>query len=327
MNDRSVSVLDNYDLEVQSVSKGRNAYICQTDKGIFTLEEYKGSQEKLACLENLLMQIEQSGCCRTDRLIRNKEGELCCKDAEGFVYILKKYRTGRECSVKNKEELLSAIKLLGRLHNVMEYCQIDEIMDWKIHTLKEEVEKHNRELRHVRKYLRRRSDKTEFERELLYRYQFFLDKAIGLEEKLKQEEGKIVPYQHLQLCHGDYQYHNILIEEDNFSVIHFENFHRESCIKDLYLFLRKVMEKHNWSMDLWNQMIQSYQQERTLSLYDWMELYNRFSYPEKFWKIVNFYLNNRKSWQPEKNLEKIRKVFEQDTEKEKILQKIRKHVD
>ena len=106
MNDRSVSVLEKYDLVVQSVSKGRNAYICETDKGIYTLEEYKGSLEKLACLESLLMQIEQSGCCKTDKLIRNREDELCSRDAEGLVYILKEYRTGKECSVRNKEELL-----------------------------------------------------------------------------------------------------------------------------------------------------------------------------------------------------------------------------
>lgn len=327
MNDKSVSVLENYDLEVYTISKGRNAFICETSQGRYVLEEYKGVTEKLAALESLLQQIEEAGCCMTDKLYRNKEGELFCRDGEGSTYILKEYRVGKECSVKNKEELVIAMNLLAKLHKTMEKCKIEGIEGWKQHQLMDEVMKHNRELKHIRKYLRQRSDRTEFERELLYRYQFFLEKALLLEERLHAEELVIIQQDRLTICHGDYQYHNILFIDQGMSVVHFENFHRESCMKDVYLFLRKVMEKHNWSMELWNQMMQAYEQERALTVGDWLELYYRFSYPEKFWKIVNFYLNNRKSWQPEKNLEKIRKVFEQETEKDKILHKIRKHVD
>lgn len=327
MNDRSISVLENYDLEMCTISRGRNAYICETKQGKYTLEEYKGIPQKLVMLEHLQEQIDASGCCKTDKLIRNKEGELFCRDKEGNLLIVKEYRAGRECSVKNKEELLTAMSLLGRLHNAMAQCQLEELTEYKVHTLEEEVLKHNRELKRVRKYLRKRSDKTEFEREILSKYSFFMDKAMALEELLACTEEKVFDGNVLALCHGDYQYHNILMTEECLSVVHFENFHKESCIKDVYLFLRKVMEKHNWSLELWNQMIDAYQKERKMSVSEWQELYYRFSYPEKFWKIVNFYLNNRKSWQPEKNLDKLKKIFEQESEKDKILQKIRKHID
>lgn len=56
------------------------------------------------------------------------------------------------------------------------------------------------------------------------------------------------------ICHGDYQYHNILvtkggIEEGNNSgitVINFEKCIRDNPVRDLYLFMRKLMEKGNW---------------------------------------------------------------------------------
>ena len=40
-----------------------------------------------------------------------------------------------------------------------------------------------------------------------------------------------------------------------------------------------------------------------------------FSYPEKFWKIINYYFNSNKAWYSEKNEEKlnsfkIRKKYE-----------------
>ena len=42
VNDRSVSVLENYDFEVIRTQKSRNAILCETNKGWYILKEYKG---------------------------------------------------------------------------------------------------------------------------------------------------------------------------------------------------------------------------------------------------------------------------------------------
>ena len=47
--------------------------------------------------------------------------------------------------------------------------------------------------------------------------------------------------------------------------------------------------------------------------------YYRLAYPEKFWKIVNFYYNSRKAWIPGKNQEKLEKLVAQEKEKQKFL--------
>ena len=43
------------------------------------------------------------------------------------------------------------------------------------------------------------------------------------------------------------------------------------------------------------------------------------SYPEKLWKIVNFYYNSGKSWIPEKNQEKLDRLLEQEAARKKFL--------
>ena len=48
-------------------------------------------------------------------------------------------------------------------------------------------------------------------------------------------------------------------------------------------------------------------------------MYYRLAYPEKFWKIVNFYYNSRKVWIPERNREKLQLVVEQEKEKQAFL--------
>ncbi len=37
-----------------------------------------------------------------------------------------------------------------------------------------------------------------------------------------------------------------------------------------------------------------------------------FSYPEKFWKIINYYFNSNKAWYSEKNEEKLKQLQNQE---------------
>ena len=45
----------------------------------------------------------------------------------------------------------------------------------------------------------------------------------------------------------------------------------------------------------------------------------RLAYPEKFWKIANHYYNSRKSWIPDKNMEKLQILIGQEEKKEEFL--------
>lgn len=42
----------------------------------------------------------------------------------------------------------------------------------------------------------------------------------------------------------------------------------------------------------------------------------------KFWKIVNFYYNARKVWTPDKNIEKLNTLMEQEQQKQNFLDKV-----
>ena len=46
MNDKSLNVLEHYDISVNKTFKGRGTIICETDAGKFVLKEYKGKTEK-----------------------------------------------------------------------------------------------------------------------------------------------------------------------------------------------------------------------------------------------------------------------------------------
>ena len=123
------------------------------------------------------------------------------------------------------------------------------------------------------------------------------------------------------LCHGDFQHHNVLLGEKGIHFINFEKYILDSPMRDLGLFFRKMMEKNNWSKELGMFILESYQKQKCISEEEKYQLYYRLSYPEKFWKIVNFYYNSPKAWIPAINMEKLDKIIKQEEEKKYVFGK------
>ena len=67
-------------------------------------------------------------------------------------------------------------------------------------------------------------------------------------------------------------------------------------------------------------MLKAYEKNRKLSAAEKLDLYYRLSYPEKFWKIVNFYYNSSKAWIPGRNQEKLEKLLKLEEEKNRYLE-------
>ena len=79
--------------------------------------------------------------------------------------------------------------------------------------------------------------------------------------------------------------------------------------------MRKILEKHQWDDVLGMKLLKEYHRVRKLKKEEVEYLAIRLSYPEKFWKVVNFYYGSRKVWIPAKNMEKLEKILKQEEEK------------
>lgn len=313
MNDRAVAVLENYDIEVGNTGKGRGYIWCNTNKGMLVLKEYKGDTNKLAMIDR--MQEKVSDIVNTDRLVKTKEDEFFCKDADQTTYILKQQLEGKECNYKSEEDVVFAFKTMARLHREMRSPDDNELLNLPFYSFVDEMEKHTRECKRVWNYLIKLKKRTEFEKALLRNYSYFMDKSFEILSKAKEidmdnyrneVENKGYFY------HGDYQYHNILFDKNDIGVINFERMGKDSGVKDLYFLYRKIAEKTQWNVALCEKMLSSYISRRTLSANEIKLLALKLEYPEKFWKIVNFYYNSKKSWIPDKNLEKLEILVSQE---------------
>ena len=322
MNDRAVSLLDQYEIEVNRTWKGRGAILCESDQGLLIMKEYAGPVEKVKFQDYLLKHIKESGAVRVESILRTKEGEMIVYDQDRVAYIVKTYCEGRECNHRDSQECSQAVRTLANLHKVSNLSGREMLQEQPVFHIEKEYEKHNRELKKVRKFLREKSQKTDFEIYLMKHYDYFLDIALQITEELQYYAYEEDSYEFPIVCHGDYQYHNIIQTEAGIVLINFEKCVRDYPVRDLYLFLRKLLEKNNWSQTLGDMLLESYNRERPLTDRDYSQLYYRFAYPEKFWKIVNFYYNTGKAWIPDRNMEKIEKLFAQEREKQLFLESI-----
>ncbi len=326
MNDKAVNVLEQYDMTVSRTFKGRGTIICDTDQGMRVLKEYRGRTEKLELLYQLQGKLKDS--LRTDMLIRTKEGALFVKDIDNSVYILEEQVDGKECSYKNEEDIVKACGAMAKLHLKFMTPQSEKICLMPVFFYADEMERHTVECKRVRNYLRKLHNKTEFERALLKEYDYFLEKAVDVTRRAREEsQAEYEAYVNSNglYCHGDYQYHNVIFGKGNggayTGIVNLEHFAHDAGARDFYLLFRKISEKCDWSLDMAQNMLDAYQNRRVFPPIEWRSLCLRLAYPEKFWKIINFYYNSRKSWMPNRNYDKLESLIHQEKNREKLLNK------
>ena len=191
-------------------------------------------------------------------------------------------------------------------------------------SVQQEMERHNKELKRVRSYIRSKKQKNEMEICLLGSYDLFYDQAC-LAQTLLQESGYEELWQETleqgKVRHGSY--HNVIFVGKDLAVTNFDRAEIGIQVRDLYDFLRKVMEKNGWQAELGKSLIDAYDRERKLEETERRVLYAMLLYPEKYWKLVNFYYNSRKSWMSSKNLEKLLRIRAQEEKRACFLSELR----
>ncbi len=331
MNDKAVNVLEQYDMAINRTFKGRGTIICDTDKGMRVLKEYKGRTEKLDLLYQLQSRLGDN--LRTDILVRNKEGALYVRDIDNSVYILEEQVEGKECSYKSEDDIVKACGAMARLHlkfmTPVSHSGAEESSTayaMPVFFYADEMERHTTECKRVKNYLRRLHTKTDFERALLREYDYFLDRAMDVTRRAKEEsraEYEAYVNSNGLYCHGDNKYHNVLFGKGSggsyVGIINMEHFAHDVGARDFYLLFRKISEKCDWSMEMAKSMLDAYQNRRVFPPIEWRSLCLRLEYPEKFWKIINYYYNSRKSWMPNRNYDKLEGLIRQEKNKEKLL--------
>ena len=318
-------ILEQYPFEVKQTAKGRGALICETDKGLKILKEYRGSEGRADFLYNILQFLKNHGQEGVDCIVKTKEDKTIAKDIDGTVYIVRDWQEGRECDTKSRDDILKAICQLAEIHSILREFpeEIPDYLQIQDDTLLRENERHAKELKKVRNFITSRKKKNDFEMEFLRSFDVFYkeaQKVIELQKRELEDSINITGESSIYgICHGDYNQHNVIFGKQGIAVLNFEKASYDIQVSDLGNFMRKILEKHNWNMGLGMDMLSAYHNVRKLNEQEMKQLYIRLAYPEKFWKISNHYFNTSTAWVCGRNLEKLSKFICQNEARENFL--------
>ncbi len=331
MNERHLEALAQYDLTADSVRKGRSGWICETSQGTMLLQEYRGTMKRLEFETQVLGQVRDCGLLLVDDYIRTTQGELISLSEDGTRHTMKHWYTGRECNIRDQKEIRQAIEKIALLHQILK--KIERREEWNlgsimVGTARQEMERRSQELKRARNYMKNKRKKTDFERCALSNFSMFYQQAREAQEGMERLE-KQQEHTPLFLCHGDLDQHHVLFVQEaggtdlKGAVIEYHKMHLGDQMTDLYHFMRKAMEKHEWSQSLGQEMLLAYDKVMPLEKRDRESLYYLFLYPEKYWKQINFYMNANKAWIPDRNMEKLKNLESQTEQRNRFLSVIK----
>lgn len=327
MDERLEEVLGKYDFKVRQVTRVRGALCLDTDQGIRILKSGDASKRRIEFEDKVTRFLLNNGYENVDYIVPNQEGMLITSNSQGENFIVKQWFLGEECRVKEREDLLCATSNLAKLHNILKSNERlsmgEDLVEEE--SLIEVLERHNREMKRVATYIRTKRQKNEFERCILKSCDVFYKRAqegLGLLKDSLLEKEEELAKKNGYVSHGSYTYHNVLFLKDGVATVNFDKAVYGLQLLDFYYFFRKVMEKNNWRVPLGDKLIREYLHYCNLD----NEMINVLGlllyYPEKYWKILNHYYNNKKSWIAYKDMDKLDIVCEQEMQKCLFLQQL-----
>lgn len=367
MYDRDTAMLEKYDLTMKNIRKVRGGWLCIAQEGLFLWKESRSREERLNLEDRICRKTEEMGLShiwnctggsdnlRMDRFVRNQEGQLLTEDGFGRKFVLKEWTEGRECEVKNTEDLFNGARAAACLHQILRAVKPELEKEDEIKYNREDVNREGREqktcnelqneteevppcpavlavqesyeelwsrrkreISRVQGYVRRRRNKNTFEQMLMKETPYYAAQAQEALELLAEISQK----RELQICHGDFHYHNLVYGKQENWICQSSRFHLGYQIADFYLFLRKCMEKQGWNWQLAADLMNLYRRCCPVTREDMQLLYCLFLFPEKYWKQLNFYVQSNKAWMPEKNVVKLRNLINQEEKRQVFLKRL-----
>ena len=328
MEEKIADLLAQYDLKVYKAGRVKGAWILETDQGLKCLGSCSYSEGKIKFEQRVKQFASAQGFRNLDLYVPNREQNFLVQGPYNEMYVMRDWFYGEECDVKSREHVLQTVETLAKLHICLDGLNltVEEREFCKQTKLTETLEKRNKELRRVRTYIRSKKQKSIFEQNFLAQFDVQFgqaEQAINfLDEKMYETyyNGKIEAG---SMLHGSFTHHSVLLLSDGeMAVTGFDKAETGVQIYDFYLLFRKMMEKWEWDSSLGKSMLEAYNGIRPIPEEEKNVLYVLLSYPEKFWKIANQYYNNRKSWIPEKNMQKLLQTMEQASKKEESIKQL-----
>ena len=314
-------------LDIIDLKPSRNVFFLETKQGNKILKMISYDEERL----NFIIKV-------TEYLRRNykevlkinklREEKYRIKWNENY-YVLLDYFEGTEFNMANPIELEVITKAIGRLHKASlgfqrEFSKEQFEKNSELFKLLDYFENSKRDLENLKDLVGKYKYKNEFDERFIREVDYHLndiEKCIKLIRGSKyttlcKDKEKVV------LCHNDLAYHNILFNDGKVSFIDFDYCNINLRVIDLCNFIIKSIKKFGFSLEMYDSIINNYNEENPLSKEEKELIYIYLRFPHDFYTISMQYYYKLKDWKYESFLNKLERKLEYTKEKEILLKHI-----
>ena len=88
------AMLEQYDIEIKQITKGRGVFCCETDQGKKVLAPFRGSAERAKFVREILCSMQEKGY-PVEQVSLTKDGQCVVTDESGMRFWLKDLVEGK----------------------------------------------------------------------------------------------------------------------------------------------------------------------------------------------------------------------------------------
>ncbi|MBU5479180.1 hypothetical protein KQI69_08185 [Eubacterium sp. MSJ-13] len=327
MDEKVDEVLKQYELDIKTRRRVRGSVVIESGDKFYVVKPYLKDEARVLFEESVKEKLLENGYGFVDIALKNNSDKYISEDPCGGKWVIRRWFQAQDCDVKDERQVCVAAAHLADLHKFM---RLESGSTVKFNTSKIDIvslfEKHNNEMKRVNSYIKAKKQKNRMEISILNSFKEFYDQGAAALQYIKKcgidrlcertiSENRII--------HGSYNYHNLSFAGENIITSNFEKAAVGLQVTDLYDWLRKTMEKNGWNSEMGIAIVKEYMKGREIESGEIEVLYALLLYPEKYWKLVNFYYNGKKTWISEKNYEKLEKIRKQESDRQKFIAKIK----
>lgn len=153
------AMLEQYDIEIKQITKGRGVFCCETDQGKKVLAPFRGSAERAKFVREILCSMQEKGY-PVEQVSLTKDGQCVVTDESGMRFWLKDLVEGNECQTGREKDVAAGAQALAGFHCCVSSC-VTEIPDFMKNTKNEPAVlyyRHYRELILVKNFVQSRKN-------------------------------------------------------------------------------------------------------------------------------------------------------------------------
>ncbi|MGV3026180.1 CotS family spore coat protein [Clostridium thermobutyricum] len=318
---REFEIERQFNIKIESIKANKGVYYLNTNKGERCLKKINYGPQKLLFVCGAKEHLIKNGFDKVDRYFLNIDGYPYALVNED-LYTLSMWLKGRECDFHKIDEVKLAANTLAKLHIASKGYDPPENSKLKsdLGRWPGLMKKRLKALDKMKEMARKKNNKSEFD--LLY------IKSVEFYKELAKEASKVLmtsDYERLCeiaekekiLCHHDFTYHNIIIDDnDEVNIIDFDYCKREIRAFDISNFMIKVLKRVDWDIQFAKEIIDSYNEVSPLEDSEYKVLLAYLQFPQRYWRLANRYYYNEVTWGANTFAKKIQGIID---EQEKYL--------